>query len=251
MEPSMTLKPQHGSKRSKSRQCPATEQDPAALAERFHEVRRVTVALCAPLAVEDYVIQSMPDASPVKWHLAHTSWFFETFLLSRVLPEYQPFSPSYGYLFNSYYNAVGVRIARPARGLLSRPTVAEVYSYRKHVDDHVSQLIDRASANKLEGLAPTVVLGLNHEQQHQELILTDLKHLFGCNPLRPAYREQQEPVSNAPVPQWWLSYPAGLRWIGHAGSDFAFDNESPRHRAFAGAFQFAGRLSTCGEYLAF
>jgi ergothioneine biosynthesis protein EgtB len=251
MEPSMTLKPHHGSKRSRSCQRPTTKPDPVTLAERFREVRRFTVALCAPLAVEDYVVQSMPDASPVKWHLAHTSWFFETFLLSRVLPEYRPFSPSYGYLFNSYYNAVGARIARPARGLLSRPTVDEVYSYRKHVDGHVSQLLDWASAHQLEQLAPTLVIGLNHEQQHQELILTDLKHLFSCNPLRPAYREQNEPVLESSVPQRWLSFPAGLRWIGHAGTDFAFDNETPRHRAFAGAFQFAGRLTTCGEYLAF
>jgi ergothioneine biosynthesis protein EgtB len=223
----------------------------AALAARYREVRRFTEALCAPLAVEDYVVQSMPDASPAKWHLAHTSWFFERFVLAAAGGAYRPFHPHFEFLFNSYYNAVGDRIPRPQRGLLTRPTVNEVYRYRAAVDERLAELLDRADEECLGRLGPTIVLGVHHEQQHQELILTDLKHAFGCNPLRPAYRERPPIAAGPAVPLGWVAFPAGLRWIGHDGAGFAFDNERPRHQVFLEAFRLASRLVTNGEYLAF
>ncbi len=216
--------------------------------KRFTEVRAATTRLCAPLAIEDYVLQSMPDASPVKWHLAHTTWFFETFVL---LPRGEaPFHPRYGYLFNSYYNAVGERHARPQRGLLSRPTVEEISRYRADVDARVRA---RLEASALDDAALAVVeLGLHHEQQHQELILTDLKHALAQNPLRPTYRERaaRAPSSDA-LPIRWSSYESGLREIGHRGAGFSFDNEGPRHPVFQRAFQLADRLVSAGEYLSF
>jgi ergothioneine biosynthesis protein EgtB len=241
------------------------------LARRYQEVRRFTEKLCEPLAVEDYVLQSMPDASPTKWHLAHTSWFFETFVLSPAMPEYHPFHPRFGYLFNSYYNAVGERHSRPLRGMLSRPTVEEIYCYRAHVDRHLLKLLSAGDGSRLARLAPLVELGLNHEQQHQELILTDIKHALSCNPLRPAYhegrdqgsgvrgeeggerresRDRPHPSSLVPHP-WSLTYPEGVRWIGHDGQGFAFDNETPRHRVFLEPFQLAAAPVTNGEFLAF
>jgi ergothioneine biosynthesis protein EgtB len=221
----------------------------ACLAAAYREVRALTETLCEPLAVEDYGVQSMPDASPAKWHLAHTSWFFETFVLAPSGRGYPPFDPRYNYLFNSYYNAVGDRHPRPQRGLLSRPTVEGVLRYRAHVDGYMLDLL--RSADRPGDVDPVVVLGLNHEQQHQELILTDIKHAFGSNPLRPAYR-QREAEPDAPAPGLeWRAYPAGVRWIGHEGEGFAYDNETPRHRVFVDAFRLAGRLTTCGEYRAF
>jgi ergothioneine biosynthesis protein EgtB len=222
-----------------------------ALAARFQEVRGTTEALCAPLETEDYVVQSMPDASPAKWHLAHTSWFFETFLLRPEFEGRGVGPGEYGYLFNSYYNAVGDRIARPKRGLLSRPTVAEVYRYRALVDERMLQLLGSADGPALARLGPLVELGLNHEQQHQELILTDLKHLFGSNPVLPVYREGvTAPKGDAP-PLRWHDFPGGLVEVGFGGSGFAFDNESPRHAAFLQPYRLAGRPVSCGEYLAF
>ena len=159
----------------------------AQLQKLYPQVRSFTEALCEPLAIEDYVVQSMPDASPVKWHLAHTSWFFETFVLKPAVPSYQPFDERYAYLFNSYYNAVGDKYPRPQRGLVSRPTVDDVYRYRKHVDSHVLDLVECASDEELNEVASIVTLGLNHEQQHQELIVTDLKHMLSHNPLHPVY----------------------------------------------------------------
>jgi len=215
----------------------------------YQSVRRMTERLCEPLAAEDCVVQSMPDASPAKWHLAHTSWFFETFVLPAAPGGYRPFDPRFGYLFNSYYNAVGDRLPRPRRGLLSRPTVEEVYRYRAHVDGAMRGLLESGLP---PALAPAVVLGLNHEQQHQELILTDIKHVFGSNPLRPAYRARP-PSAPAPLPkgQGWARHAAGVREIGHDGAGFAFDKETPRHRVFVDAFLLADRLATCGEYRAF
>jgi ergothioneine biosynthesis protein EgtB len=217
----------------------------------YQEVRCLTARLCAPLTAEDHVVQSMADASPTKWHLAHTSWFFETFLLAAVDEDYHPFHSQYCYLFNSYYNAIGDRIPRACRGLLSRPTVEEVYRYRRHVDERVECLLAEADDGLLSRLAPIVVLGMNHEQQHQELILTDIKHAFGSNPLRPAYRPGAAIPAGLPVPLDWAEYPAGMRWMGHRGDGFAFDNESPRHPVFVESFQLAGRLTTNREYLAF
>jgi ergothioneine biosynthesis protein EgtB len=230
---------------------PGAEASRDTAVERYRRVRAFTEQLCEPLATEDYVVQSMPDVSPTKWHLAHTAWFFETFVLSSAVPEYQPFHPMYGYLFNSYYNAVGERHARPNRGLLTRPTVEEIYRYRAYVDTHMVALLASGDEGRLAAVAPVVELGLHHEQQHQELLLTDIKHVFGCNPLQPAYREAEPPAAGASSPAQWKSYPAGLCWIGYDGGGFAFDNELPRHRTWVEAFQLATRLVTNEEYLAF
>ena len=224
-----------------------------ALATRYQQVRRFSENLCQPLTIEDYVIQSMPDVSPTKWHLAHTSWFFETFVLAPLTPGYRSPHPQYSYLFNSYYVGAGERHCRPQRGLLSRPTVEEVYRYRAHVDEHMLTLLERLDASQLTEMFPIVKLGLHHEQQHQELLLTDIKHVFSVNPLRPAYAAQPQPQGNsgrAPALQW-RAYPEGLYWLGHTGTSFIFDNEAPQHRVFLEAFQLATRLVTVGEYLAF
>jgi ergothioneine biosynthesis protein EgtB len=212
----------------------------------YQAVRSCTEALCEPLAADDYVIQSMADASPVKWHLAHTTWFFETFLLTPHLPGYKPFHPQFGVLFNSYYNAVGPLWPRLQRGLLSRPTVAEVYRYRAYVDEHMATLLGRGE----DRVADTVVLGLNHEQQHQELIVTDLKNAFAVNPLHPVYREALPDSGELPA-QTWVPFPERLSWIGHDGDGFAYDNEGPRHRVFVEAFALANRPVTNAEYRMF
>jgi ergothioneine biosynthesis protein EgtB len=225
--------------------------DRQVLAERYQQVRQSTEALCAPLAVEDYVIQSMPDCSPTRWHLAHVSWFFETFLLKPMVAGYQPVDPRYAYLFNSYYNAAGDKYPRPQRGLLSRPTVDEVYRYRKHVDEHVLDLIECAGDDQTPGVAPIVTLGLNHEQQHQELIVTDLKHMLSHNPLHPVYVERSPDAPAESRGIGWIDFAEGVYWIGHEGSDFAFDNEEKRHRVFLDAYRLGSRLVTNAEYLRF
>jgi ergothioneine biosynthesis protein EgtB len=219
--------------------------------ERFEQVRQSTEALCAPLANEDYVIQSMPDCSPTKWHLAHVSWFFETFLLTSLAADYRPLNPQYAYLFNSYYNAVGDKYPRPQRGLVSRPTVDEVYRYRKHIDEHVLDLVECATDDEMPRVAPIITLGLNHEQQHQELIITDLKHMLSHSPLHPMYVDASVTPAAHITPMGWVEFPEGVCWIGHDGSDFAFDNEEKRHREFIQAFRLASRLVTNGEYLEF
>ncbi len=220
------------------------------LAAQYDAIRHVTEALCEPLAIEDYVVQSMPDASPVKWHLAHTAWFFETFALARYLPGYQPFHPLFGFLFNSYYEAAGPRWSRPQRGLLSRPTVAEVYRYRAHVDRHMDELFGPHHAAELRRAASTVILGLHHEQQHQELILTDLKHAWSANPMHPVYKEALADDSSLPATRRAF-FPEGLVLIGHDGDGFGFDNEFPRHRVFLKEFELATGLVTNAQYLAF
>jgi ergothioneine biosynthesis protein EgtB len=226
--------------------------DAPGMASRYREVRGVTEAICSPLETEDYVVQSMPDASPVKWHLAHTSWFFETFVLKAVRKGVAAGHPQYAFLFNSYYNAIGERIARSERGLLSRPTVAEVYAYRAAIDDGVLGLLDRIDEPTWTKLRDLIELGLHHEQQHQELILTDLKHALSRNPLRPSYRDRGKDEPSRPfAPVRWIGYPEGLRAIGHEGTAFAFDNETPRHREFVPSFRIADRLVTIGEYRAF
>jgi ergothioneine biosynthesis protein EgtB len=227
-----------------------TAADGTSLAASYRAVRRTTEALCEPLVAEDYVLQSMPEASPVKWHLAHTTWFFETFVLGPYLPGYRRYHPRFSFLFNSYYEAVGPRWPRPQRGLLSRPTVAEVYRYRACVDEHVARLFRSGEATVPSGAAATLRLGLHHEQQHQELLLTDLKHAWAANPLQPVYRDALL-ESGEPPPLHWLSFPEGMAWTGHDGNGFAFDNESPRHRLFLRGFQLASRLVTNGEYLRF
>ena len=217
----------------------------------YRAVRRQTEILADPLEPEDFVVQSMPDASPVKWHLAHTTWFFETFILSSALPDYRPRYPQYNYLFNSYYNAIGERISRDRRGLLSRPTIGEVERYRHEIDARMEDWLGSADELALAPLASTVVLGLHHEQQHQELILTDLKHAFAGNPLRPIYRERDPGTPGESSPLRWSAYPAGSRRIGHEGLGFAFDNEMPRHTEYVGAFELASRPASNADYLGF
>jgi ergothioneine biosynthesis protein EgtB len=219
------------------------------LIERYKTVRAATRALCEPLAAEDFVIQSMPDASPAKWHLAHTSWFFEEFVLHAHVRDYRFHDEAFRYLFNSYYEAVGPRHARPQRGLLSRPTVEQTFAYRAHVDEHMSRLLS-ARAESLD-LARLVTLGLHHEQQHQELLLTDLKHAFSCNPLLPAYIKGGPRRENAGTRLSFLSFEGGLTEAGHQGTDFCFDNELPRHRVFVQPFRLANRLVTNAEFLEF
>jgi ergothioneine biosynthesis protein EgtB len=219
--------------------------------EQYQRVRRFTEHLCEPLVTEDYVIQSMPDVSPTKWHIAHVTWFWETFLLLPALPGYQSLHPQYAYLFNSYYNTLGQRHCRPKRGLISRPTVKETYAYRRYVDEHVLDLVEQLDEGQLTALAPIMTLGLHHEQQHQELMVTDIKHVFSCNPLYPAYVERVPTGTSRVPPVEWVSFPEGVYWIGHEGEGFAFDNEGPRHRQFVQSFQLASRLVTNGEYLAF
>jgi ergothioneine biosynthesis protein EgtB len=218
--------------------------------DRYQQVRQVSEKICQPLEIEDYTIQSMPDVSPPKWHLAHTTWFFETFLLLPHLPEYQVFHPQFGYLFNSYYEAVGARHPRHQRGLLSRPTVAEVYQYRAHVDRAMTTLLSKIS--EAPNLVDLVTLGLHHEQQHQELLLTDIKHILALNPLHPVYRDDlQDNLATTEHIFEWLDYPGGLYSIGHTGTEFAFDNESPRHQVYVPDYQLGSRLVTNGEYLEF
>jgi len=223
----------------------------AELLEKYRSVRALTEALCKPLETEDYIIQSMPEASPAKWHLAHTSWFFETFVLQAGVPDYRPLDPRYRYLFNSYYYTVGPMHLRPERGLISRPTVHQVYEYRRHVDQGMERFLAEADARTFERLSTVITLGLNHCQQHQELLLTDLKHAFWKNPLFPAYLKKDDGAKTETVPLKWISFGEGVRSIGHVGQGFAFDNESPRHRVFVAPFRLGHRLVTNGEYLAF
>jgi ergothioneine biosynthesis protein EgtB len=219
--------------------------DPAA---RYNDVRARSALLAAPLSAEDCALQSMPDASPVKWHLAHTTWFFETFVLAPHVRHYAGFDARFRMLFNSYYNAVGERPPRPERGLISRPDLARVLAYRAHVDAAMRDLLSRPLPHSLTAL---IELGLNHEQQHQELILTDVKHLLAANPLRPVYQPRWPLKLIKPQPLGWLPYEGGLCEFGHAGEDFAFDNEGPRHRAFVAPFELASRPVTHGEFAAF
>jgi len=230
----------------------------ALLSRRYREVRAHSLLLASPLSAEDQCIQSMPDASPTKWHLAHTTWFFETVLLMPHLANYQPFDRHYQYLFNSYYEALGPRHPRPQRGLLTRPTLAEVHAYREHVDAAVHKLLAEApaagEAHRRE-VEAVVTLGLNHEQQHQELLLTDILHAFSCNPLLPAYDPSPVPalrLAAQPSPPAWIEMHGGVVQVGHAaGEGFSFDNETPRHNALLQPYRIADRLVNCGEYLQF
>jgi ergothioneine biosynthesis protein EgtB len=222
---------------------PATPVRPD-LRARYAAVREFTYALCEGVTVDDCQVQSMPDASPVKWHLAHTTWFFETFVLAGVR-DYRTPCPEYAVLFNSYYEAVGPMHPRPRRGLLSRPTLDEVRAYRAHVDAAMERLFD---AGPDADARERIELGLQHEQQHQELILTDLKHAHSGNPLQPAYRAGALPPPAPAVPARWLERPGVLVEIGHGGDGFAFDNERPRHRVWLDGHALASRSVTCGEY---
>jgi ergothioneine biosynthesis protein EgtB len=230
---------------------PPRDADTSTLLTRYDGVRTQTERLCAPLEVEDYVVSSMPDVSPTKWHLAHTSWFFETFVLAAFDATYRSPDSRYAYLFNSYYVQAGERHCRAKRGLVTRPTVREVYAYRAHVDDAMARLIRVIAGDTAHPAARLVELGLQHEQQHQELLLTDIKHVLWTNPLRPAYRAAATTPEPTPRPVRWLTFEGGLTAIGHDGEGFAFDNEGPRHRVFLEPYRLASRLITNGEYLAF
>jgi ergothioneine biosynthesis protein EgtB len=221
------------------------------LVSRFREVRAQSERLCAPLATDDYQIQSALETSPPKWHLAHVSWFFETFLLKPHAPDYRPFHPGFEYLFNSYYESVGSFHPRAQRGLISRPTVEEVYGYRRHVDDAALALMHAIPDARWDAVALRVTLGLHHEQQHQELLLMDIKHNFAANPLRPAYQTPTSMVSSPPPPLHWTERAGGIAEIGHEGSGFAFDNETPRHTVLLHDHALASRPVTNGEYLEF
>ena len=223
------------------------------LAARYRSVRAATEELAAPLSAEDQLLQSMPDCSPTKWHRAHTTWFFEEFVLTPHAPGWTRVDPAYAFLFNSYYDAVGARHPRPRRGMLSRPALAEVAGYRERVDEAMLLLLARAPEDRLEALRPVVELGLAHEEQHQELILTDLLHAFSQNPTLPAYRSPRPrgPAAGA-APLRFVPFEGGLVEIGSAEeTGFSFDNEGPRHRAFVAPFALGSRLVTCGELRAF
>ncbi|KPC50250.1 ergothioneine biosynthesis protein EgtB [Amantichitinum ursilacus] len=230
---------------------PSSDAAAQALHERYRQVRAHTLALAAPLSAEDQCIQSMPDASPTKWHLAHTTWFFETVLLQRHAPGYVLRDERLHYLFNSYYEALGPRHPRPLRGLITRPGLDEVMAFRQHVDAAVEQLLQHADDALLAQITPIIELGLNHEQQHQELLLTDILHAFSCNPLLPAYLVKRQPVTSAPLR--WLAQPGGVVDIGMPADSgqFCFDNETPRHQVLLQPYAIANRLVTCGEFAAF
>ncbi len=244
----------------------------AALLRRYRAVRAFTEERASLLAAEDQVVQSMPDVSPTKWHRAHTSWFFETFVLEPFLDDYTPIDPGYAYLFNSYYHGAGERHCRDQRGYISRPTVREVGLYRAHVDRGIEALFERLAATpgpeaRVREALDRIELGLHHEQQHQELLITDIKHVFSVNPLRPSYHARgapsrgwsirgesgvlDVPSSPEPVSPRWIEFEGGLVEVGHPGGAFHFDNEGPRHRVHLEPFALADRLVTCGEYRAF
>ncbi|HJV85827.1 MAG TPA: ergothioneine biosynthesis protein EgtB [Noviherbaspirillum sp.] len=219
------------------------------LLAEYLRVRAETLALAELLSDEDSCVQSMPDASPVKWHLAHTTWFFETFILERFERDFRPFHPAFRVLFNSYYNGIGEKHPRPQRGMLTRPSLGDVRAYRHQVDERIAMLLE--TDDERADIPHLLEMGMHHEQQHQELILTDFKHLLSINPLQPAYSARPLPVTPYAEPLAWRKYDASIAGIGHAGSGFCFDNETPRHRQFVEAFSLASRLSANGEYLAF
>jgi ergothioneine biosynthesis protein EgtB len=219
------------------------------VAARFHAVRSATETLCETLETEDFVVQTMPDVSPTKWHLAHTTWFFEQMICRPFLDGYEIFHESFAELFNSYYQSAGRFWFRPHRGLLARPTVREIFAYRAHVNEAMSRLLEAGVDEEIEQL---LVVGLNHEQQHQELLLTDIKHVFGQNPLFPVYRERGLGESQTSGRELdWVRFDGGLVEVGAAAEGFSFDNERPRHRAWTEPFELADRLVTCGEWIEF
>ncbi len=229
----------------------ASEGDRYAALHRFADVRCESESLTANLTAEDQSIQSMPDVSPTKWHLAHTTWFFETFILTRFCPGYRVFDPAFAYLFNSYYEAAGPRHPRPERGLLSRPAIDVVGAYRDHVSAAMTRFVEGTPVETWREAGPLVELGLHHEQQHQELILMDIKHVFSVNPLFPAYQAPRPRARGPAAASAWVEFPGGLVEIGHSGAAFAFDNETPRHKVWLEPFRLAERPVSCAEYLDF
>ncbi len=222
------------------------------LLTRFQQVRKFSEMLVNALEPEDCVVQSMPDVSPTKWHLAHTSWFFETFILKVWMPSYETVVPEYAYLFNSYYNAAGDMHRRDLRGLISRPTVAETLRFRKSIDAHIQELLESADDELLSELEPVFIIGLHHEQQHQELLVTDIKNVFSHNPLHPVFRKRDDRIEKREIaPAGYVDFAETTLEIGHGGDDFSYDNEGPRHRALVLPFSLATRPVTNGEYIAF
>ena len=230
------------------------------LGERYSAIRKQTMALAAPLSAEDCCVQSMPDASPVKWHLGHTTWFFETFILECYADDYRAYDEAFRVLFNSYYNTVGARHPRPQRGLLTRPALSEVMAYRRHVDLAMQRLLADADESTRPALTALVILGLNHEQQHQELVLTDIKHALSQNPLKPAYQpgsgDAAERAKISVEPLQWVECAAGVVEIGVAENNsetqtFYFDNEAPRHCVYLHSYQLAQRLVSNRDYAHF
>ncbi|WP_148616420.1 ergothioneine biosynthesis protein EgtB [Nocardioides rubriscoriae] len=227
-----------------------TDWDPHALLQRYDEVRAHTERLAAPLSPEDQTVQSMADVSPTKWHRAHVTWFFETFLLADHEAGFAPFQDQYWFLFNSYYETLGPRFSRPDRGLITRPGVHEVGDYRANVDDRVRDLVSRLDGGTLDKLGATIELGFHHEQQHQELLLMDVKHVLSRNPLRPVYAGAPPPRSE-PDELGWVDVEGGLVEVGHRGGGFSFDNELPLHRQWLEPYRLADRLVTNAEWLDF
>lgn len=224
----------------------------AALIERFRSVRARSVSLCAPLEVEDYCIQAMPEVSPPKWHLAHVSWFFETFILLPFDDKYRVFHRDFAFLFNSYYQTAGIFFPRPQRGMLSRPTVDEVYRYRGHVDIALLELLANPPEQHAAEIFERVRLGIEHEIQHQELLLMDTLYNFSINPLQPVYSDSPSSTPAVPLPDMaWIEFAGGIVEIGHDEIGFSFDNERPRHRALLQDFRLGTRLISNAEYLAF
>jgi ergothioneine biosynthesis protein EgtB len=222
------------------------------LLDRFMRTREQTEKICAPLEPEDTVVQPMVDVSPPKWHMAHTTWFFEQFVLAPNIKDYKPFHPRYSYLFNSYYNNVGNRVQRAERSTLTRPPLRDVLAFRKHVNEQIGELLEQLPDEKLHTLMPVLELGLQHEQQHQELLLTDIKYILSTNPLLPTYSERklQHDTAQA-MPPVYLEVPGGIYTIGHRGDGFCFDNELGVHDVLLRDFTVLNRLVTNGEYLEF
>lgn len=221
-----------------------------ALVKRFQDIRRHSAEICAPLEIEDYVVQPVVDVSPPKWHLGHTTWFFETFILQQHDPSYKVFDPQYNFVFNSYYETIGARVIRTDRGNLSRPSVADVYRYRKYVDEKMAEFLE--SEYMTEAVEPLLELGLNHEQQHQELLMTDIKYILGHNPLFPVYKpDEKRSMKSVQEDREMLSFSAGIYEIGFSGTGFCFDNELGRHKVYVDDFRIAEYPVTNGEYLEF
>jgi ergothioneine biosynthesis protein EgtB len=233
--------------RSQAQSSPAEK-----LLSRFREVRNFTAKLAENLAPEDCVVQSIPDVSPTKWHLAHTTWFFETFILKKWVPGYRDAVPEYAYLFNSYYNAAGAMHRRDLRGLISRPTVEETKKFRTSIDADVADLVSNADEKLFREIEPILILGIHHEQQHQELLITDIKHVFAQNPLYPVFRQREMENDKIDIKSSkFIEFDEATVGIGHDGDGFAYDNESPRHRSLVLPFSLANRLITNREYLEF